>query len=352
MGRDVDDRLGVVEIVAIFEALALGNLRLGGDDLAGLPDDPPDGVADVGKLTDCLGEDEPDPVEHLLGRFEFALGIDELGGGGLEVEERLVAVPDAEGERFEALLAGVGRLRLLLGLVGEIEVFEPLGILGTSDGDGQLLGELALPLDRLEDRLLPLGQLTKSCDANLDLADHHLVQTASPLLPISGDERDRVAFVEQLDDALHLHAPDLKVLRDPAQVDLNRVVHEKVYLRKENGDDGGGGAGPPHGQAIRKSRIERAYLPDLRHRMRDRSLYDAAQRTVKRRDRTEAPDAMEVRCRRHLLPPALPKPLPGGIVRTTRTTTRRPRGVCIHSCEMVGADVGLYPRSVGLYPIP
>ena len=93
--------------------------------------------------------------------------------------------------------------------------------------------QLALGLDRLEDRLLPLGQLAEPADAKLDLADHHLVQVAGPLLAVAGDERDRVALVEQLDDALHLNAPNLQILRDPAQVDLNRVVHRDLTLHQE-----------------------------------------------------------------------------------------------------------------------
>ena len=70
-------------------------------------------------------------------------------------------------------------------------------------------------------------------DAELDLADHHLVQIAGPFLAVAGDERNRVALVEQLDDALHLDAPDLQILRDPAQVDLNRVVHGGLTLHQE-----------------------------------------------------------------------------------------------------------------------
>ena len=46
VGRDLRDRLGVVEVIAVFQALALGDLALAGDDLAGLPDDPADRVAD------------------------------------------------------------------------------------------------------------------------------------------------------------------------------------------------------------------------------------------------------------------------------------------------------------------
>ena len=125
-----------------------------------------------------------------------------------------------------------------MGLNGQVEVFEPLGVVGRADRGGELVGELALGLDRLEDRLLPLGQLAEPADAELDLADRHLVQVAGPLLAVAGDERDRVALVEQLDDALHLNAPDLQVLRDPAQVDLNRGVHGGLLCtRSDDGDD-------------------------------------------------------------------------------------------------------------------
>ena len=66
VGRDVRDRLGIVEVVAIFEPLALGDLGLGRDDLARLPDHPADGVADGGQLADRLGQDVADPFEDLL----------------------------------------------------------------------------------------------------------------------------------------------------------------------------------------------------------------------------------------------------------------------------------------------
>ncbi len=101
-----------------------------------------------------------------------------------------------------------------------------------ADGGGQVGGQLALGLDRLEDRLLPLGQLAQALHAELDLADHHLVQIAGPFLAVARDEGNRVPLVQKLDDALHLHAPNLQVLRDPPQVDLNRVVHGDSTLHQ------------------------------------------------------------------------------------------------------------------------
>ena len=93
--RDVGDRLGVVEVVAVLQPLAFGDLGLGRDDLARLPDDAADRVADGGQLADRLGQDVADPFEDLLGGLEALLGVEELGRGGVQVGQGLVAVPDA-----------------------------------------------------------------------------------------------------------------------------------------------------------------------------------------------------------------------------------------------------------------
>ncbi len=68
MRRDLGDRLGILEVIAVFQALTFGHFRLGGDDLAGLPHDLADGVADHGHLADRLGEDVADPFQDLLDR--------------------------------------------------------------------------------------------------------------------------------------------------------------------------------------------------------------------------------------------------------------------------------------------
>jgi len=70
-------------------------------------------------------------------------------------------------------------------------------------------------------------------DAKLDLADHDLVQVPGPFLTIPGDERNRVAFVQQLDDTLNLNTPNLQILRNSAQVNRNRVVHRDLTLHQE-----------------------------------------------------------------------------------------------------------------------
>ena len=79
------DRLGVGEVVAVLQPLALGDLGLGRHDPARLPDDAADRLADGGDLADRLGQDVADPFEDLLGGREVLLGGDHLGRGGVQI---------------------------------------------------------------------------------------------------------------------------------------------------------------------------------------------------------------------------------------------------------------------------
>ena len=232
MRRDLRDRLGVVKIVPILEPLPLGNFGLAGDDLAGLPDDLADGIAHRGHLADGFREDVADPFEHLLDRFEALFGVDEFLCRRRQVGQGLVAGPDPEGERFQPAIPRIGCLGSFFWLEWKVEVFEPLGIVGRSNGGRQVGIEFPLGLDRLQNGLFAVGQLAQTLHAKLDFADHHFVQVAGAFLAVACDERDGVALVQKLDDALHLHPPDLQVLRNTPQVDLNRVVHGDSTLHQ------------------------------------------------------------------------------------------------------------------------
>ena len=228
--RDMSNRLRVFEVVAILEPLAIGNLSLGRDDLTGLPNHPSHRVTHHRQLADRLRQNVPNPFEHLLDGLDVFLGVHKLLRRGVQVRQRLVPVPDPQRQRLEPLVARLRSLRLLLRFERKIQVFQPLGIVRRADRRRQLFRQLALRLDRLEDRFLALRQFAQPSHPKLDLADRHLVQIAGSLLAVTSDEGHRVAFVKQLNDALHLHAPNLQILRDPAQVDLNRGVHEAIYL--------------------------------------------------------------------------------------------------------------------------
>src|SRR6185295_17463638 len=75
-------------------------------------------------------------------------------------------------------------------------------------------------------------------DARLDKPDDFLVEAAGPLLAVAGDERDRVALVEQLDHALHLQLADLKVLGDAGEVRVRGGVHDGPCQIDSGGEPG------------------------------------------------------------------------------------------------------------------
>src|SRR5262249_49734033 len=101
--------------------------------------------------------------------------------------------------------------------------FEPLGVVGREDGGAQLVAELALVFDALEDGLLAVGELAEQGHALLDGAEEVLVESAGALLAVAGDEGNGVAFIEELDDALHLDFADLEVLGDPREVEVAKA---------------------------------------------------------------------------------------------------------------------------------
>ena len=235
--RHLRKRLGIIEVIAILQALSLGNISLAGGDLGGLPDHLAHGVAHGRHLADGLGQDVADTFENLLGRIQPLFDADEFLGRGHWIGQQLVAVPDPDGQRLQALVPGIGGLGPFLGLEGKIKVLQPLGVLRRANGRRKLGVELALGLDRLEYCLFAFGQFPKPMDAKLDLADHDLVQVPGPFLAIPGNERNRVTFVQQLDDTLDLNTPNLQILRDSAQVNRNRVVHRDLTLHQGDGDD-------------------------------------------------------------------------------------------------------------------
>ena len=219
--------------------MPFGDLGLGRDDPARLPEEAANGVTDGCHLADGFGQDVTDAFQDLLVRFEGFLGIDEFLRRGREIGKRLVASPNAERQRLEALFAGFGGFAALFRLEWEVQILESLGMVGRTNGGGQIGGEFPLALDRLEDRLFSLGKLTQALNAKLDLADHNFVQVAGGFFAVAGDEGNGVPHVQELNDALDLRAPILQVLRDATQVHLNRVAHvdSTRHLVRQSGSD-------------------------------------------------------------------------------------------------------------------
>ena len=107
----------------------------------------------------------------------------------------------------------------------QIEIFEPLRGIGVQDGLTQIVAELALRFNAFQDGLLAVSELALKMDANPDLPKHVFRQAAGSLSSIACDERDGVAFVEQLDRAFNLQLANLQVLGDAREIQGRCFVH-------------------------------------------------------------------------------------------------------------------------------
>ena len=150
------------------------------------------------------------PSRTSSGVLQLLLGVDQRRQHLVEVGDGRVAVPDRQGQRFQPLLAGRRGQGALLRLVGQVEVFEPLGVVGREDGGAQLVGQLALASMLLRMVCLRSASCRSRPTRSWIDAQHLLVQAAGPFLAVAGDERDGVALVEQLHHRLDLHLADLQ----------------------------------------------------------------------------------------------------------------------------------------------
>ena len=211
--RDDAARLLELRVVAVLGPLALGDrLDARGDELGGVPQERPRRPAHLRLLTHQLGEDIFDAGGHVVHVVELLPRIDHAGQ---ELRQRLdggVAAPDRQGQRFEALLLGLRRQRLLLGLERQVQVVEPLRLLGVHHRFDEVVGQLALVGDAAQDRLLLGGDFAQELDAALHPANLRLVEAAGALLAVAGDERHGVLVVEQLHHRLDLGLAELQVL--------------------------------------------------------------------------------------------------------------------------------------------
>jgi hypothetical protein len=114
---------------------------------------------------------------------------------------------DGIGQRLQPVLARDHRLGAALGLVGQIDVLKLRLGLGTCDGFRQNLGQLALILDRIQDRLAPRLHLAQIGQAIRQGAQLGVVEAAGHLLAVAGDEGDGGALIQQLDRGADLLGP-------------------------------------------------------------------------------------------------------------------------------------------------
>ena len=107
-------------------------------------------------------------------------------------------------QRRKALLPGHGGTGAALLLVGPVQILHLRQRGGVFDGGGQLVGELALPIDGGQHLLPALGQITQVAQAILQLPQGGVVHRAVEFLAVAGNEGDGVALVQKGDDVFHV----------------------------------------------------------------------------------------------------------------------------------------------------
>ena len=182
-------------------------------------------LTQLGLLAELFGQDVAGAQQGVGGRGHLAVGVDEVGRPGVQIGAGRRGFEDFAGQRLQAARTGQRGQRLLLRLVRQIQVFQPLGRGGRENLLGQLFGQFALRLDRAEDGLLAVGQQTHLGQPSLNLADLLLIQPPRLVLAVAGDEGNGVPLVEQLHRGLDLAQRDIQPTSNLPQVDRYRTCH-------------------------------------------------------------------------------------------------------------------------------
>ena len=159
-------------------------------------------ATDVGPLAKRLGDDVPHTGKHLVDAGEVLLRSDERSGPRGQVSRGRIGLQHFVGQRLEATLPSGGGQRLLLRLVGKIQILQSLGRGSGADLISQFRSHQALRLDRLENGLFAFSQGTELPHALLHATHLVLVQSTRLLFAETSDERNRVAFIQQVDGIL------------------------------------------------------------------------------------------------------------------------------------------------------
>ena len=124
-----------------------------------------------GPLAEPFGHNVSGAQQGVCGRGNLLVGVDEVGRSGVEVDRLGLGSQDFVGQRFQAPRSCSCGESLLLGLVGEIEILQPLGGAGGMDLLGEFFGQFALRFDGAKYGLLPLGKEPQFVETGLDLPD-------------------------------------------------------------------------------------------------------------------------------------------------------------------------------------
>ncbi|MNC10280.1 hypothetical protein D3C75_579190 [compost metagenome] len=195
-------RLGVLEIIAVLGALGFLALGNAGTDHALLAQPAAQLANQRGVLAPALHQDRAGTFQRGLGIGHALVGIHERGGKDLRVLCRVAQ--QAIGQRLQSCFAGDLRAGATLGLVRQVQIFQPALGVGSEDLVAQLIAELALLTDAGQHRRTAVFQFTQVGQAGFQVAQLGVVQAAGDFLAVAGDERNAGAFIEQADGGADL----------------------------------------------------------------------------------------------------------------------------------------------------
>ena len=115
-----------------------------------------------------------------------------------------VLLQNGVGQRLQPPRLGNAGAGLALGLIGAVEILHFGQCFGLGQRGGQLRGHGSLLGDGGGDLLLALVQSPQVFQTVPQVAQHLVVHRAGGLLAVTGNERDGVALVDQVDGPLHI----------------------------------------------------------------------------------------------------------------------------------------------------
>ena len=192
----------VVEIVAELGAVFFLAVDDFGLDVALVPEEGAQAGEQLGVFGEALHEDLFGTVQGVLGGGNLVFLVQVAGGQCFRLLGRIIH--QAVCQRLQTGFAGNLGAGATLGLVGQVEIFQPgLGV-GSLDRLFQFRGELFLFGDAFQDGLTALFHLAQITQPFFQVTQLGVVQTASYLFTVTGDKGDGGAFVEQGDGGVDL----------------------------------------------------------------------------------------------------------------------------------------------------
>ena len=206
----------------------LRRLLLRGDKRAVLPCLIPDRRAEIRAVGDLLGDDVLRALERLL-RCSYPELIEGVRAGWRHERRRhrkerfagrCILRKDPVRERPKAFLRGDAATRPAFLLVRTVKILHRHERFGVLNLFSKLRRKLPLLLNGAQDRLLPLFEVPERRKLPGKRSELLVIQGAGRLLAVARDERDRIAFVEELHGRL-----DLPFLYAECLCDLSDDIH-------------------------------------------------------------------------------------------------------------------------------